>query len=561
MYDIVIENGRVLDGTGSAPIWADVAIQNEKIVTVRHLSNEPSDFRIDASGRVVAPGFIDMHSHADFTLLANPFSYCKIHQGITTEVAGNCGMSLAPIDKERLQEVKQYLGAFLFGQEYAWDWSSVEEFFQALERAKIGINIVQLVGHGTVRTSVMGFEPRAPTDKELDTMKNMVAQAMKDGAAGLSSGLVYPPGCFADLNELVELAAVAGKFGGIYASHMRGEADILLDSIKETIAVGEHAHLPVHISHLKSVGKRNWGRSLQALEIIDDARRRGVDVSGDQYPYPAGSTVLRQTLPPWSLEGGVDALVERLRDNLTRARIRHDVETNTLSVTYDASSGWENVVASCGLENIVLSYTRHEPDKQFEGKSLSQMSKETGKDPYEIMFDIISNDPNAIMVDFYAHDEDLERIMRHPEVVFCTDMWTVAPTGPVTGGRPHPRAYGSFPRVLARYVREKRMLSLQEAVHKMTGKTAKRLGLRDRGVLAEGAFADLVVFDPETIEDTATFELPAQYPKGISHVIVNGRLVVENGKHTGIAAGRPLRFPSRQHASLEDVKFSHFSIM
>jgi len=489
----------------------------------------------------VAPGFIDMHSHADFTLLASPLSYCKVHQGITTEVVGNCGMSLAPFDRRKLEEVKQYLGAFLFGQNYSWDWSTLEEFFQVLERACIGVNVVHLVGHGTVRTSIMGFESRAPTDTELRAMKNLVMQGMADGAFGLSSGLIYPPGSFANLTELVELARVVAGFHGIYTSHIRGEGDTLLDSIRETTAVGENAQLPVHISHLKVMGKKNWGRSLEALDLIDRARRRGVDVTADQYPYPAGSTVLRQTLPPWSLEGGTDALIRRLRDLSTREKIRHDIESNTLSVTYETNPGWDNLVAGCGLENIVLSYTNYGPDKRFEGMSLLQVNKKTGKDGLDAMFDIILNDPNAIMVDFHSHDDDLDSIIRHPEVLFCTDMWALAPTGPLSGGRPHPRAYGSFPRVLAKYVREKGILPIEQAVHRMTGKAAKRLGLRDRGIIAEGNYADLTIFDPDTIQDTATFDSPAQYPIGISHVIVNGRVAVENGRHTGAAAGKVLR--------------------
>lgn len=541
MYDMIVEGGSVVDGYGRPATRADLAIKDEKIVKIGKLQSESSDCKIDASGKIVAPGFIDMHAHSDFTLLANPFSYSKIHQGITTEVVGNCGMSMAPFDRRRLEDVQQYLGAFLFGQRYAWDWSTLEEFFQTLERRKIGVNVVHLIGHGTVRTSVMGFEPRAPTDTELRAMKSLVTQGMKDGAAGMSSGLIYPPGSFAGSSELVELGKVVSQFHGIYTSHMRSESDKLLDSMRETISIAEQARLPAHISHLKAVGKRNWGRSLQALELIDGARQRGLDVSADQYPYPAGSSVLRQTLPPWSLEGGTDALVKRLRDNSARTKIRHDIETNTLSVTYETSAGWENVIDSCGLENIILSYTEHRPDKHLEGKSLAQMSKETGKDPYDITFDIVANDPNAIMVDFYAHDEDLERIIRHPEVLICTDMWTVAPQGPVTGGTPHPRAYGSFARVLSKYVREKGILSLEQAIHRMTGKTAKRVGVPDRGIISEGAYADLTIFDPETIQDTATFESPAQYPSGISHVIVNGKIAVENGKHTGTAAGKVLR--------------------
>lgn len=541
MYDMIIKGASVVDGSGRPAARADLAVKDERIVKIGKLQSEPSDYQIDAAGKIVAPGFIDMHAHSDFTLLANPFSYSKIHQGITTEVVGNCGMSMAPFDRRRLDDVQQYLGAFLFGQRYAWDWSSLEEFFQALERTGIGVNIVHLIGHGTVRASVMGFEPRAPTDTELRAMKSLVTQGMKDGAAGMSSGLIYPPGSFAESSELVELGKVVARFNGIYTSHIRSESDKLLDSIRETISIAEHAHVPVHISHLKAVGKKNWGRSLQALDLIDGARQRGLDVTADQYPYPAGSSVLRQTLPPWSLEGGTNALVGRLRDKSLRAKIRHDIETNTLSVTYKTSAGWENVIDSCGLENIILSYTEHVPDKILEGKSLAQMSKETGKDAYDVMFDIVMNDPNAIMVDFYAHDEDLERIIRHPEVLICTDMWTVAPQGPVTGGTPHPRAYGSFARVLSKYVREKSLLSLEEAIHRMTGKTAKRVGLPDRGTIAEGSCADLTIFDPATVQDTATFESPAQYPNGISHVIVNGRVAVENGRHTGTAAGKVLR--------------------
>jgi N-acyl-D-amino-acid deacylase len=541
MYDILVRNGLVVDGSGSPVKRADVAIKDGKIVRIGDLKNEPSDHKIDASKKVVSPGFIDMHAHSDFTLLANPFSYSKIHQGITTEVVGNCGMSMAPYDRRRLEEVKQYLGAFLFGQRYEWNWSALEEFSQALEARKIGVNVVHLIGHGTVRVSVMGFEPRAPTDAELRAMKNLVAQGLSDGAAGLSSGLIYPPGAFADLSELVELGRVVAQFRGIYTSHIRSESDKLLDSIREAIAVGEQAHIPAHISHLKAVGKSNWGRSREALELIDNARRRGLDVTADQYPYPAGSSVLRQALPPWTLEGGTDALVERLGDDSARAKMRSDIETNTLSVTFDAGTGWENVIYSCGLENIILSYTQNGPDKHFEGKSLAEMGKETGRNPYDITFDLIANDPNAIMVDFYASDEDLERIIRHPEVLICTDMWTVAPEGPVTGGTPHPRAYGSFPRVLSTYVRQKRILSLEQAIHRMTGKTAKRVGLSDRGIIREDAHADVTIFDPETIQDTATFDSPAQYPNGILHVVVNGKIAVENGKHTGVAAGKILR--------------------
>jgi N-acyl-D-amino-acid deacylase len=545
MYDIVLRGGLVVDGSGSPARRADVAIKDDKIARIGDLKSEPTDREIDASKRIVSPGFIDMHAHSDFTLLSNPFSYSKIHQGITTEVVGNCGMSMAPYDRRRLEEVKQYLGAFLFGQRYAWNWSTVEEFSQALESRKIGVNVVHLIGHGTVRVSVMGFEPRAPTDAELRAMKALVAQGLSDGAAGLSSGLIYPPGSFADLSELVELGRVVAQFRGIYTSHIRSESDKLLESIREAIAVGEQAHIPAHISHLKAVGKSNWGLSRQALDLINDARRRGLDVTADQYPYPAGSSVLRQALPPWTLEGGTNALVERLGDDSVRARIRHDIETNTLSVTFDAGTGWENVIHSCGLENIVLSYTEHGPDKHFEGKSLAQMGKETGSDPYDITFNLIANDPNAIMVDFYAHDVDIERIIRHSEVLICTDMWTVAPEGPVTGGTPHPRAYGSFPRVLSKYVREKRILSLEEAIHRMTAKTAKRVSLADRGTIREDACADLTIFDPETIRDTATFDSPAQYPNGISYVIVNGKIAVENGKHTGVAAGKVLRIRSR----------------
>ena len=545
MYDIVVRNGFVVDGSGSPARRADVAIKDGKIAKIGDLQSEPSDHNIDASKKIVSPGFIDMHAHSDFTLLANPLSDSKIHQGITTEVVGNCGMSMAPYDRRRLDEVKQYLGAFLFGQRYAWNWSTLEEFFRALEARKIGVNVVHLIGHGTVRVSVMGFEPRAPTDTELRAMKALVAQGMSDGAAGLSSGLIYPPGSFADLSELVELGKVVAEFHGIYTSHIRSESDKLLNSIGEAIAVGEQAHVPAHISHLKAVGKSNWGLSRQALDLIDDARRRGLDVTADQYPYPAGSSVLRQALPPWTLEGGTDALVERLRDNSVRSKIRHDIETNSLSVTFDARVGWENVIRSCGFENMVLSYTEHAPDKHLEGKSLAQMTKETMRDPYDITFDLIANDPNAIMVDFYASDEDLERIIAYPEVLICTDMWTVAPQGPVTGGTPHPRAYGSFPRVLSKYVREKGTLSLEEAIHRMTGKTAKRIGLVDRGIIREDAYADVTIFDPETIRDKATFESPAQYPSGISHVIVNGKIAVENEKHTGVAAGKILRLRSR----------------
>ena len=541
MYDVVIINGRVVDGTGSPSVKADVAIENERIVKVGKLDHESADFKIDGFGRVIAPGFIDMHSHSDLTLLASPFSYCKVFQGITTEVVGNCGVSLAPLDRRRLQDVQTFVSSFLLGQSLPWDWSSLEEFFQALERTKIGVNIVQLIGHGTVRTSVMGFQSAQPSDKELEDMKNLVMRGMRDGAAGMSTGLKYMPGSLADIKELAELAKVVSKFQGIYTSHMRDEGDTLLESITETVNVGERAHLPTHVSHLKVIGRRNWGRSLQALNLIEEARRRGLDVTADQYPYPAGSTLLRTTLPPWALEGGTEAIMQRLRDKSTRARIKHDIENDTLSSVSDGYRGWENIVASCGFENIVLTHTTHESDRQFEGRSLIEIARATEKDSYDVLFDIILRDTNALMIDFYAQDEDLERIMKHPEVLFCTDMEDVTPGGSVTIGRPHPRAYGSFPRILGRYVREKEVLTLEQAIHKMTLKAAKRVGLADRGIISEGAFADLTVFDPERILDTATFESPHQYPAGISYVIVNGKLAVEKGRHTGVAAGKVLK--------------------
>ncbi|MDK2870609.1 MAG: N-acyl-D-amino-acid deacylase [Pyrococcus sp.] len=523
-FDLVIKDGKVVDGTGNPWFRADIGIKDGKIAKIGKIDEKTADKVTNAKGLIVTPSFIDMHSHDDLIFFKDLYNKPKLQQGVTTVVTGNCGLSPAPISKDTLEILKAYTG--ILGKDIDFKWSSYGEFLKSLEElGSLGTNVAGLVGHGTLRIAVMGMENRDPTTEEIEEMKKLLGQAMKDGAFGMSTGLIYPPGVYSKTEELIELSKVVAEYRGYYATHMRNESDGVIESIKETIRIGKEAGVPVHISHHKVAGKANWGRSKDTLNLIEQAREEGIDVTADAYPYTAGSTYLASVLPPWAHEGGEEKLKERCKDTRTREQMRKFIEER---------SDWQNFVKQTGWENIVLVYSPSFPE--FEGKNILEISKEWNKDPYDVVFDIIAKDgTSAEMIVFMMDEGDVERIIAHPYVMVGTD-------GLDTGvGFPHPRAYGTFPRVLGVYARDKKLMTIEEAVRKMTSFPAQRLGLKDRGVIKEGMWADIVIFDPKKIRDKATYQNSREKPEGIEYVIVNGVISIEEGELTRERGGKVLR--------------------
>jgi len=527
VFDVIIKNGKVIDGAGNPWFKADVGIDRQKISAIGRLSAEKASEIVDADGLVVSPGFIDMHSHSDLELLVNPKAESKIRQGITTEVIGNCGESAAPLN-DLMKEETRKTESLIEEAELQLDWSTMKDYLNRLGRQGVAVNVVPLVGHANLRVCTMGFVDRSPTKTELEEMKKRLAQAMEEGAFGISTGLIYPPGCYAKTDELVELSRVVASYGGIYASHIRDEGEKLLESVKEAIEIGEEAGLPVEISHHKARGKANWGKVKESLKMIEDVRGRGIDVTCDVYPYVAASTVLSAMLPQWAYEGGTEKLVKRLTDAETRDRLSREMrEESPDRASLLGANRWDfTQIARC----------KNHPD--FEGKTISEIAQMKHIDPFELVFDLLIDDASISVVRFLMCEDDVCTVLRHPVSMIGTDGWAVAPYGVLSEGKPHPRSYGSFPRVLGKYVREERILTLENAIRKMTSLPAQKLGLRDRGIIREGMRADITIFNPETITDRATYQNPHQYPDGIEYVIVNGKTAVRDRGHTGALAGR-----------------------
>ncbi len=528
MLDLKIEGATVIDGTGTAGGRADVGIRDDAIVAVGDLSREPAGSTLRASGRVLAPGFIDMHSHSDWRLWENRRAESKIRQGVTTEVVGNCGFSPAPASSEHLEALRGFALHVPAGMDFSW--RSVGDYLRAFDQEGTAVNVVQLVGHGTLRIAAMGFARRAPDARELARMQQLFGDAMEDGAWGLSTGLIYAPGSYATTEEIVAVARLARRYRGFYASHIRGEGATLLDAVGEALRVGRQADVSVQVSHVKAAGRPNWGRVADALALIDAARAEGQDVMADVYPYTASSTTVRTLLPDWALEGGVEAMLVRLADPAERGRIRAELEAPPDGQSLLDRVGWENVmIAACARR------------KDAEGRRVSEIAAARGLDPLDAALELIADEAGrAYMILFQLDEKDLRRALTHPAVMIGSDGSALAPYGPLGAGKPHPRSYGTFPRVLGEYARDQRVLGLAEAVHKMTGLPARRLGLRDRGVVRAGAKADLVVFDAKRVADRATYEEPHRYPAGVEHVLVAGRFVVKDGQHTGSLPGRLL---------------------
>jgi N-acyl-D-amino-acid deacylase len=537
MLDLKIEGAQVFDGTGAPGARTDVGVGDEHIVAVGDLSREHAGRSLNASGKALAPGFIDMHSHSDWRLWENRRAESKIRQGVTTEVVGNCGFSPAPVAPEFLDELRGFALHVPAGMEFGW--RSFGAYLDAFDADGLALNVAHLVGHGTLRIAAMGFARRVPTAPELGRMQSLLAAAMDDGAFGLSTGLIYAPGSYAETAEIVEVARAAARRRGFYASHMRGEGGSLLAAVTEAITVGREAQMPVQISHLKAAGRPNWGKVADALGLIDAARAEGLDVLADAYPYTASSTSLRTLLPDWALEGGVAAMLKRLHDSGGRARIREAITSTRTGGPPGAPRG-ESMALRVGWDNIMLVATQARRDA--EGRRLSEVAAARKREPADALLDLLVDEKGRGGVILFQMDEgDFRQALAHPAVMVGSDGSALAPTGPMAASKPHPRSYGTFPRVLGKYAREERTVTLPQAVHKMTGLPARRLGLRDRGVIRVGARADLVVFDPRGVIDVATFDDPHRYPAGIEHVLVNGRFVIKDGEHTGNLPGRVLR--------------------
>ncbi|MCX8168741.1 MAG: D-aminoacylase [Candidatus Methanomethylicia archaeon] len=530
MYDIVINNVKIVDGTGSPWYYGSIAIRNKKIIEIKRKGKFKSgEYVIDGHGLMAAPGFIDVHSHSDAYLLINPKAESKIRQGVTTEVIGNCGSSMAPILKDKLDIFKRRLGEL--AQYISWDWSTFKEYKEKLEKNGIAINVVPLIGHGTLRINVMGYDRREPKKEELNEMKKLLDQSMKNGAFGLSTGLIYTPGAYAKTEEVIELAKVVAKYGGMYFSHIRSEADQLIEAIKEAIRIGREAGVRVEISHLKSAGIRNWGKINEALKLMEEAREEGIDVTADFYPYTAGSTSLTACIPPWAHEGGIEEMMKRLKDPELRTKIKLDIETKT--------EGWENLANLCGWDRIVVASC--EKNRHYEGLSISEIAKINGKDPYDQAFDLIVEEEGRVQIILHMmREEDMLQAMKSPYTMVGTDGSSIAPYEPLGRGKPHPRNYGTFPRIIGRYARDMKVITIEEAIRKMTSIPANKLNLVNRGLIKRGFWADIVLFNPKTIIDTATFENPHQYPRGIEYIIINGEIVIDKGEHTGKLPGKVL---------------------
>ena len=535
-YDLLIRNGRIVDGSGRAAYVGDLAVKGDRIARIGNLSQATATRVIDARGLVVSPGFIDMLGQSETYLLIDPRAMSKVMMGVTTEITGE-GESIAPINERQIKEQQDFLKRFSL----TIDWRTLDEYFKRIEKQGTGVNLGTFVGATQVREYVIGYDDRKPTPQELDQMKKLVADAMRDGALGLSSSLQYVPARFADTAELVELAKVARQYGGIYATHQRSEANTIDASLKEVFEIASKAKIPVEIWHLKTAYKNNWGRMPHVLTRIKQARDSGLDITADIYPYIAGSTSLSASLPPWALEGGTEKMLERLRDASTRQRLKKEISED--------QRAWENIyLGSGGPEGVLVSAVMNRELESLQGKRISEIAAEQKKDPLDAMFDLILADHGQTgAIYFMMSEADMRAAMQSPFVNFCTDSGSRATDGPLGGTKSHPRGWGTYPRILGRYVREERLLSLETAIHKMTGGPAKRVGLRDRGLLREGMFADITIFNPETVLDRATFENPNQYPIGIEYVLVNGQISVDKAQRTPALAGRILRGAGFKH--------------
>ncbi len=533
-FDVVIKNGTVYDGTGGKPRVTDVAIRGDRIAGLGNFPADKAKLVIDAKGKAVAPGFINMLSWSTESLIEDGRSQGEIRQGVTTEIMGE-GESMGPLNdrmKKRLTDDQKDI-------KYEIKWNTLTEYLSYLQQHGISPNVASFVGATTIREYVIGLEDKQPTPEQLEEMRRLVRQEMETGALGIGTSLIYPPAFYAKTPELIELCKVAAKYQGKYISHMRSEGNQLIEGIEELIAISRAAGIPAEIYHIKAAGEKNWPKIDKALALIESARKEGLKITADMYLYPAAGTGLNATLPPWTLDGGQDALIKRLQDPEMRKKIAAEVKTPT--------DAWENLYLAAGSpDRILLVGFKDEKLKPLTGKSLAEIARQSGKDPIETIMDLLLEDRSRIdSIYFLMSEANIKKEIAKPWVSFGSDEASQAPEGAFLKSNPHPRAYGNFARVLGKYVREEKIITLEEAVKRLSGLPATNLGLDHRGFLQEGMFADVVVFDPKTIGDRATFDKPHQYAVGMQHVIVNGVQVLKDGEHTGAKPGRALWGPGK----------------
>jgi N-acyl-D-amino-acid deacylase len=522
MFELVLRNGTLVDGSGSPGFAADVAVAGDRIARVGPGLSGVRE--LDCTGHVICPGFIDTHSHSDVKVLADPMLPMKVRQGITLEVLGQDGISVAPVKPEEREGWKQKLSGLLGDFGVAWDWSSVADYLHRVAEAGPAPDVAYLVPHGAVRQCVMGGGDRRASEAETAAMQELLRRSMAEGACGMSTGLIYPPCCYADTEELVALGRVLAEVGRPLVAHMRSESDRILEAVSEMIRVAEVSGCAVQISHLKIAGQQNWHRAEDLVALVEEARSRGLRITADQYPYVAGSTLLGAILPPWAHDGGTGATLARLGDPGVRARMRSMMADT-------APADWDNFWKWSGPEGIVVADIPSGRHPEWLGRTLAEIAASNGKDPFETAFGLLLEERMGVAMVSLSQDEAVvERFLRLPWANFCTDG--------LLGGRPHPRTYGTYPRLLGRYVRERRTLRLEEAVRKMTSQAAEAFGFGDVGVVGEGRRANLVVFDPATVSDRATFEDPLQFPSGIRDVFVGGEAIVRDGQTTDRRPGR-----------------------
>lgn len=549
MFDLLIKNGKIMDGTANPWFFSDVAIKDSKIEEIGFIDSSSARQVIDAKGLIVAPGFVDIHTHADFILplknhtkILEPF----IRQGITTLVTGNCGYSPAPINPKTLELIKKYTG-FIQGGELTWEWRDMKGYLDYIEKQGVAFNVVPLASHGAIRIYVKGFDSGPATSTEKEEMARLARQAMEQGAFGLSAGLIYPPGSYSDTEELIAICKPLKDFGGVFTCHIRGESEVLLAATREIIKVGEANGIAVEHSHLETYGRDYWSLRDRLIALHDEARARGVDITYDIIPYTAANTTIMAILPPWSLEGGVDKLIERLQDKEIRKRIEQDIEEAQPGWPPWLPGGWPNSFAkSSGWNNIVIIWVGSDANKHLEGKILSEIAKEAGKTPFDATADLIVQERGQIMALYFGFDGDMEtdegvrKLIANPRAAINTDAI-------LTGrGVAHPAAYGAFPRVLGYFSRELGLFTMEEAVRKMTSMSLQRFGIKDRGLIREGCFADITIFNGATVGEKGTYFDPAHYPEGIEYVMINGTPVVQKGVYSGKLCGHVLRKQKKQ---------------
>ena len=533
-FDLIVRGGTLYDGTGAKPLQADVAIRGDRIAGIGDFKSAKAKTVIDAKGLAVAPGFINMLSWSTESLIQDGRSQSEILQGVTTEIMGE-GESMGPVnDRVREHQIREQTDI-----KYDITWNTLAEYLQYLETHGISCNVASFIGATTIREYVIGFEDKQPTPEQLDEMRELVRKEMEAGALGIGTSLIYPPAFYAKTEELIELCKVAAKYQGKYISHIRSEGNQLFEAVDELLRIAREANIPAELYHIKTAGKKNWSKEDQLLTRIERAQKKGLNVRANMYTYTAAGTGLDACLPPWTEDGGYPELFRRLRDPVMRAIIKAEAQVD--------SDEWENLYLAAGSpEKILLVGFKSEKLKPLTGKTLAEVAKMRGKDPIDTIMDLISEDESRIGTVYYLmSEENVKKELRKPWISFGSDEASQAPEAPFTKSNPHPRAYGNFARVLGKYVRDEKVLSMSDAIHRLSGLPATNLGLDRRGFLKEGMFADVVVFDPATITDHATFEKPHQYATGVKHVLVNGVQVIKDGEHTGAKPGRALWGPGK----------------